>query len=287
MYIQSSHLEAFAAVARHLSFSKGAKSLHITQSAISHRIRNLEEELNVGLFNRHPSGISLTTAGELLLKFSNSRSTLEEELVRELSSQMTGSLAGSVSICGYSSVLRSVIIPAVSPFLKKHPNVECSFICQNSREIANLLQKGHVEYAVTDYGINKSSIESILIGYESFVVIESSKYETQEHIYLDNAPDDMVTEAFLRAQSATIPNYSRLFMNDCYGIIDGVEQGLGRAVMPAHLLKGNTKVKIIQGYKPYFLKVYLHYYAQPFYSTLQKKIIKQLSSATPKYLSKP
>ena len=61
------HLTYFIEVAHHLSFTKAAQSLHITQPSISKMIKLLEEELDVILFHRSAKQIQLTDAGKALL----------------------------------------------------------------------------------------------------------------------------------------------------------------------------------------------------------------------------
>lgn len=60
-------LSAFEAAARHLSFLKASEELHVTQSAVSHRIRSLEAFLGVALFIRVHRNIALTSHGERYL----------------------------------------------------------------------------------------------------------------------------------------------------------------------------------------------------------------------------
>src|SRR5258708_20785676 len=60
-------LRAFEAAARHLSFTRAAAELNVTQSAISHQIRGLEERLGVPLFKRMPHALLLSETGEALL----------------------------------------------------------------------------------------------------------------------------------------------------------------------------------------------------------------------------
>lgn len=60
-------LRAFEAAARHLSFTKAANELHVTQTAISHQVRQLEEYLRVPLFRRLTRKVELTAEGRLLL----------------------------------------------------------------------------------------------------------------------------------------------------------------------------------------------------------------------------
>src|SRR5437763_7279186 len=59
-------LRAFEAAARHLSLTRAGRELHVTQSAVSHQVRHLEEELAIDLFERRPRALRLTAAGETL-----------------------------------------------------------------------------------------------------------------------------------------------------------------------------------------------------------------------------
>lgn len=59
-------LRAFEAAARHLHFTRAAEELHLTPTAISHQVRQLEEILGVELFRRHPRPVTLSPAGEML-----------------------------------------------------------------------------------------------------------------------------------------------------------------------------------------------------------------------------
>lgn len=56
-------LKAFEAAARHESFTRAAEELCVTQGAVSHKVKALEEELGIKLFKREPRRLSLTSAG--------------------------------------------------------------------------------------------------------------------------------------------------------------------------------------------------------------------------------
>ncbi len=60
-------LRAFEASARHLSFTRAAVELCVTQAAVSHQVKSLENQLKVALFKRLPRGLMLTAEGESLL----------------------------------------------------------------------------------------------------------------------------------------------------------------------------------------------------------------------------
>jgi hypothetical protein len=123
--------------------------------------------------------------------------------------------------------------------------------------------------------MQKNHIEEVLLGHEEYVVIESSRHKSPENVFLDNGPDDNATEAFFSIQKNT-PHYKRSFMGDVYGILDGVEEGLGRAVMSKHLVKDKKGIKVISGYKSYRREVVLHYFKRPYYPKIYKEILRIL-----------
>ncbi len=66
-YLPLNALRAFEAAARHLSFTHAADELNVTQAAVSHQVKLLEERLGVALFKRLPRGLMITAEGEALL----------------------------------------------------------------------------------------------------------------------------------------------------------------------------------------------------------------------------
>ena len=60
-------MRAFEAAARHLSFTRAAEELHVSQGAVSHHVKTLEEQLETKLFDRKPGGLALTEAGAAYL----------------------------------------------------------------------------------------------------------------------------------------------------------------------------------------------------------------------------
>src|SRR5262249_54594072 len=114
-------LDAFYAVARTLSFTRAARELHVTQSALSQRIKNLEGELTCRLFVRSPAGVACTEAGQRLLRYCQTKAALESELVSELGAAPAEGLGGTVRVAAYSSVVRSAVLPALAPMLRAHP----------------------------------------------------------------------------------------------------------------------------------------------------------------------
>jgi len=278
MILSSHYLDAFVGVARAGSFSKASKSLHVTQSALSQRIKNLEDELSLTLFLRTSAGIQLTEQGQKLLRYCETKNSLEQELFEELSMNHKNELSGTLRIGTYSTIFRSVIMPSLKVLLQKNPNLLCEFHSCHMGELPAMLNRGEVDFIVMDYKLDKSSVESELLGKEKIVVIESQKKSERSGVFLDNNHSDQATEFFFKNEKSKPLNYKRSYFDDCYGIIEGVEMGLGRAVMSSHLVKNNKKIKISKDFKEQSVEVYLHYHAQPFYSKVHQAIVRELKS---------
>lgn len=93
-------LKAFEAAGRHLSFTRAAQELHVTQAAISHQIKGLEEQLGIRLFRRGPRGLLLTDAGQSYLPavrqaFEQLSQATETLLTRDVSGVLTVSVLPS------------------------------------------------------------------------------------------------------------------------------------------------------------------------------------------------
>ena len=104
MGLSSLYLDAFFAAARSLNFSLAARELHITQSALSQRIKGLEEELDLTLFVRLPRGVQLTDAGTRLLRYCQARFSMEQELLEQLTGK--SSKQGLGAWCGSAGTRR-------------------------------------------------------------------------------------------------------------------------------------------------------------------------------------
>jgi DNA-binding transcriptional LysR family regulator len=205
---------------------------------------------------------------------------MEEELLLELKGNKD-ELAGTLRLAGYSSVLRSVLIPALSDFLRKHPKVHIDFQSYEMFELPEVLNTARADLIVMDYQWQKKGIAEINLGSEEYVVIESAKHDSPHDLYLDHGPLDNATEEYFKTQSRAPKSLRRSFMGDVYGIIDGVKMGLGRAVMSRHLIQNNKQIEIVSGYSKYKRPVTVHYFEQPYYPRLMAKILAELEKQAP------
>ncbi|MCB0394574.1 MAG: LysR family transcriptional regulator, partial [Bdellovibrionales bacterium] len=148
MSLSSLYLDAFYACAQCGHFTKAASELHITQSALSQRISKLESELGTSLFVRLSTGIRLTPAGESLLQYCRAKERLEQESLDQIKGTNPNELTGVIRIGGFSSVMRSIILPSLAPLLRKNPGLKFQMISKEMNELPNLLRRGEIDYMI-------------------------------------------------------------------------------------------------------------------------------------------
>jgi DNA-binding transcriptional LysR family regulator len=285
MSLSSLHLDAFYAAAQTLNFSQAARELHITQSALSQRIKALEEDISLTLFVRMPRGVQLTEAGDRLLRNCQARHSLEEELLLEISGKNHEGLGGHLRIAGYSSIVRSVVIPGLHGLLSQYPHVQPHFQNAEIRELPDMLLTGNVDFIVTDTEFHRHDLECIPLGTEEYVLVESATNPSTHNVYLDHDPDDRISHQFLAHQGGEVASYRRAFLDEIYAIIDAAAAGMGRAVVSRHLVEKNPNVKVVAGFKSMSVPVLLYHHKQPFYTELHKAVVATLASECPPLLA--
>jgi DNA-binding transcriptional LysR family regulator len=277
MKLSSSQLEGFYAVARTRNFTKAAEAIHVTQSALSQRILNLEAEIQTTLFIRDRSGIELTEAAQELFKYCQFKDNFETEFLNRLKSHNSKELAGPIRIAGFSSVIRSLITPAVAPLLQKNPNVQLHVQTREIHELLPMLKRGEVDFIVLDHELDRDEIESVKIGTERYVLTQAKNYKGPD-VYLDHDEKDETTKRYLKLAKKPSAILKRHFMDDIYGVIDGVKMGLGKAILPEHLLEEIKGLEVKDRKIALEVPVYVHFFKQPFYTRLHSSVVESLTA---------
>lgn len=274
--LSSVQIESFMTLARELNFSRAAERLCVSQPALTKRIQNLEEMLGQALFLRLRGGLQLTESGRILQRHAASVERQEDELVDDLVGG-SGGVAGFFRLVSFSSCLRSILIPAAAGLLRANPRLSCQFIKGEVGELHDLLIDGKVDYSVSLSECERMGVENVRLGTERNVLIESARHAGRSDCYIDHDPRDNFTERFFLVQTgATVPKMLRAYFDDIYGLIDAVAEGIGRAVVPAHLLRPEHQVRLAPGYRPYDVPVFLHHHRQPYYTKQQRLVIDAL-----------
>jgi len=128
-------LQVFHAVAEHLSFTRAAEVLFMTQPAVTFQIRQIEEQYDTRLFERRHQGIALTPAGELVFSYAKRILGLADEMESRLA-EMTGEVRGVLPV-GASAMIAECLLPTVlADFNARYPQVRLRVVVAASEEIA-------------------------------------------------------------------------------------------------------------------------------------------------------
>ena len=120
-------LQAFVAVARERSFTKAAAKLGVSQSALSHTIRELEERLGVRLLSRTTRSVSPTEAGERLLHNIGPRFDEIEAEVAAVS-ELREKPAGTIRITATENATETILVPKLAPLLREYPDIKVEIV---------------------------------------------------------------------------------------------------------------------------------------------------------------
>src|SRR5688572_7401345 len=141
------HLRYFVALAETLSFTRAAERVHVTQSTLSHQIRQLEDQIGQPLFDRIGKKVVTTEAGELFLAFA-ARALKEVDLGLAMLQPGGGGLSGQLRI-GATHTFNIRLIPeCVALFLARHPTVQVQVEELAADLIGERLQAGELDIGI-------------------------------------------------------------------------------------------------------------------------------------------
>lgn len=123
-------LRAFEVASRHLNLTRAAVELCVTQAALSHQIRGLEERLGVTLFRRVPRGLVLTEEGIMLAPV---LTRIFDEMSGTLDRFSTGHYHETINLGVVNSFATEWLIPRIPDFQRLHPSIDLRVHTNNNR----------------------------------------------------------------------------------------------------------------------------------------------------------
>lgn len=139
-------LKYFVKVASTLNFSEAAKALNITQSTLSQQIRQLEQEIDMQLFERNSHTVNLTEAGTELVPFALQTIHAAETCtnhMQDLKQLLTGTLNIGVTFT-FSPLLTETLLT----FMKTYPKVKLNIYYKPMEELMNILIKHEIDFVL-------------------------------------------------------------------------------------------------------------------------------------------
>lgn len=144
--IELRHLRYFIATAEHGSFRKAGAVLHLDHSAVSRRIRDLEDYLGASLFNRHSGGVCLTLAGERFLPQARRALSSVGDGARDVGA-IGRSEEGRIRIGIFSSLASGYLSQLLRAYAQRHSKVKIEFFEGDSAEHIAAVRQVQIDVA--------------------------------------------------------------------------------------------------------------------------------------------
>lgn len=163
-------LQVFATVARLLSFTKAAETLHMTQPAVTFQIRQLEEYFNTRLFDRTHNKINLTDAGQVVKQYADKVLMLYQEMDNEVRT-ITGEIQGPL-IVGASTTIGEYFIPGmVGAYQGNFPDVKVRLNVANTNSIIHMVENNQIDIGIVEGPVNNKNLITKVIWDDELVVV--------------------------------------------------------------------------------------------------------------------
>lgn len=169
-------LQVFHTVARLLSFTKAAESLHMTQPAVTFQVRQLEEYFNTRLFDRTHNRINLTEAGRQVFNYADKIFVLYAEMnnaVREVTGEVSGAL-----VIGASTTIAEYMLPSLlGDFKAKYPDVTVHLKVSNTDGIVHMVENNDIDLGVVEAPVSNKNLVVEVCRSDELVAIVSPQHE--------------------------------------------------------------------------------------------------------------
>lgn len=148
MFLELRHLRTLRAIVESESMAIAAEQLHLTQSALSHQIRSIEEYYGLELFSRRSRPMRPTPAGRRLLAAANQIMPLMDTLDRDLR-QLAGGDTGRLFIALECHSCFSWLLPTLDAYREQWPNIDTDLSLSHSFDALDALSRGLIDVVVS------------------------------------------------------------------------------------------------------------------------------------------
>lgn len=234
-------LRTFVAVADHKNFTRAATALGRTQSAISMRLKRLEEIVTYRVFERTKNSVTITAEGETLLFYANRILQLNDEALCQLTKPEAEGLVRIGAPDDYATYL---LPKALSSFSKTHPLVRLEVICDNGSDLLRLLKRGKLDLVLATHLPNNVSGEIVRKEQLHWVASPGFFYEPSEPLPLVLFPQGCVCrDVALRALEDEGRTWRLAYSTRSIALIHtAVASGSGVTVMEASTIPGDLDI---------------------------------------------
>jgi len=152
-------IETFLRAAETLNFSDTAKQLHMSQPAVSHQIKTLEQELGVKLFERSRASLRLTDGGRILLPMAH-RLLHDIHNMQAMMASFEEEVMGNLCIACSTTAGKYILPQLAARFIQRHPGIQVNIPACASEQVALNLLEGNAHLGVLSRQVNDPKLEA-------------------------------------------------------------------------------------------------------------------------------
>lgn len=178
-------------ISEHKSITKAAQSLGISQPALSSSLASLENKLGFAIFDRSTTPITTTPEGDAYLDYLRKLHLLKKNLHEQIS-DIQNKQNTTISVGAPASYVETTIIPAISTFLKSHPNANFILTEGTASFLLEKMKQGEIDIFLSTSQVLSDEFSYVHLGTEQtyLCVPSNSKWATYSQISLDEISDE-------------------------------------------------------------------------------------------------
>jgi DNA-binding transcriptional LysR family regulator len=241
-------LNVFAADARYGSITKAARRLNTVQSNVTTRLRLLEEELGVSLFQRHHQGVTLTRSGRDLLPYAHQLDVLLQKARDAVSANQA--TRGALRLGSMETTAAARLPALLRKYVPAHRNVDVAIETGTTRTLTQAVLEYRLDGAFVAGPVEVDELEPTRAFMEELVLVSSPEYKSvpsalaegkipKVFVFRVGCSYRQKLERFLAGRGLTLVN--QLEMGTLEGIIGCVSAGLGITMMPFSVVESYVK----------------------------------------------
>ncbi|MBY0530441.1 MAG: LysR family transcriptional regulator [Xanthobacteraceae bacterium] len=268
-------LLAFLAVARERSFTKAAAKMGVSQSALSHTVRQLESKLGLRLLTRTTRAVSPTEAGERLLESLGPHFEEIEAQIDALSA-LRDKPSGTIRIAASDYAIKHVLWPKLRKFLPRYPDIKVELLLDNG--LSDIVKERFDAGVRMGENLAKDMISARIGPDFCLAVVGSktyfSKYPEPKH------PKELIRHKCINFRFPTSGGIyawefeekgrefkvrvdGQLTFNNTFNSLEAVIDGFGLAYLPEEVIlpyvKSGKIIRVLQKFSPHWAGYHLYY----------------------------
>lgn len=187
------------------SFSKAAQNLYISQPSLSARVKKIEDQIGVPLFDRSTSPLKLTEIGEIYIEAAKEIFEIEQRVENHIN-QLTTLKTGHLSV-GASNLFAAYVMPQlITQFQQRFPDIRIRITEGNTTQLESMLSNNYLDFVVDNYRYDNIMYNKELYCTENILLAVPKHFSIHEQLTdYQLSYNDIKNKSYLSEYSPAVP----------------------------------------------------------------------------------